>query len=83
MRDILESFEWHSSIGIDSSIEDSKRFVTKLANNDKNKRNFVASGGNLLIHKATKALWKISEDKKSIEPVFDADVLLEDDLEEE
>lgn len=78
--DIFEGFCWHSSIGIDSSIAGSKRFVTKLPNSRQAMSMFEASGGSLLVHKTTRCLWRLSDDKKSIEPVFNSDVLSEDDV---
>jgi len=81
MSDVFERFTWHSSIGIDDSIKDSKKFVSRIANTKEAMVGFVVAGENLLIHKSTKALWKISEDGKYIEPVFDEDILTEDDLE--
>jgi hypothetical protein len=78
--DIFENFAWHSSIGIDSAIDGNKQFVTRLPNTAKARRSFVASGDSLLIHRTTKSLWKVSDDKKSIEPVFATDVLTEDQV---
>jgi hypothetical protein len=40
----------------------------------------VASNSNFCIHKATKELWKFSEDGKYIEAVFPDDVLTEEQL---
>ena len=79
--DIFEGFCWHSSIGIDSTCEGgNKRFVTRLPNNIQARSMFTASGNNLLIHKTTRCLWKMSDDKKTIEPVFSSDVLSDDDV---
>jgi hypothetical protein len=83
MRDILESFNWHSSIGIDDTIDGNKKFISRLRNTRKARGLFLSAGDSLLIHRATKALWKVSDDGKYIEPVFDTDVLSEEDLEEE
>ena len=77
--DILEDFTWHSAIGIDSTI-DGKQFKTRIANSKRAMSMFVAGGKDLLIHKTTRCLWKMSEDKKFIEPVFSNDVLTDDDL---
>ena len=77
--DIMEDFVWHSSIGIDCAI-DGKRFKTRIANNSRAASMFIAGGNDLLIHKTTRCLWKMSEDKKFIEPVFSNDVLTDDDL---
>jgi len=82
-RDIFDDFAWHSSIGIDASIAGNSRFVTRIPNTKKARGQFiVASGDNFLIHKTTKALWKVSEDKRSIEPLFPTDVLTAEQLEE-
>ena len=79
-EDIFEGFCWHSSIGIDSTLDGNKKFVTRLANNRVSMGMFTASGSNLLIHKTTRCLWKLSEDKKTIEPVFSSDVLSVDEV---
>ncbi len=78
--DIFESFAWHSSIGIDQTLAGNKRFVTRLPNTARARKAFVASGDNFLVHKTTKSLWRVSEDQKSIEPVFPTDVLSEDQV---
>lgn len=80
MREVLEGFCWHSSTGMDSVLGDSKRFVVRLPNTKTARSMFVASGRNLLIHKTTNCLWKMSDDKKSIEPVFSSDVLTEEEV---
>lgn len=79
-QDIFEGFCWHSSIGIDSTLDGNKRFVTRLPNTKVAMSMFVSSGNNLLIHKTTRCLWKMSEDKKTIEPVFSSDVLSVDEV---
>jgi len=79
-RDIFADFNWHSCIGIDASLEDNKRFVTRIANCKQARSMFMDAGNDLLIHKTTRCLWKISDDKKSIEPVFRHDILTEDDV---
>jgi len=78
--DIFENFQWHSSIGIDCAMVWDKKFVTRIPNTAKSRGMFVAAGNDLLIHKTTKCLWKVSEDNKSIEPVFSNDVLTEDEV---
>ncbi len=83
MKDFLDNFQWHSSTGFDASVKEKKHFKTKLANSKAVLASFVFAGSNLLIHKATNALWRVSEDKKSIIPVFDTDVLTAEDLEVE
>jgi hypothetical protein len=61
-------------------MEGNKRFVTRLPNIHVARSMFEAAGDNLLIHKTTRCLWKISDDSKKIEPVFSSDVLSEDDV---
>jgi len=80
--DIFEGFSWHSSIGIDEALDGRKRFVTRIANTTRARCAFVAvaGGDNLLVHKTTRALWKVSDDNASIEPVFPTDVLTEEDM---
>lgn len=82
--DIFEKFSWHSSIGIDDSIEGGRRFVTRIPNTAGARRHFAAAAGgkNFLIHKTTKSLWKMSEDNKMIEPVFPTDILTEEQVKE-
>jgi hypothetical protein len=83
MADIFEEFNWHSSIGIDKDLSGYKRFYSKMANTKKAREMFItASDSNLLIHKTTQALWRVSEDGKAIEPVFDTDVLTDKDISE-
>lgn len=79
--DFFEQFSWHSSIGVDDAMQGNKKFVTRLANTKKASMMFISAGGNLLVHKATQALWKLSDDGKYIEPVFDTDILTDADLE--
>ena len=79
-KDIFSDFVWHSSIGIDSQISGFKKFHTVLPNNKKARSMFIASKNRLLIHKTTQALWRVSEDGTQIEPVFDTDVLTEEEL---
>ncbi len=82
--DIFENFAWHSSIGIDESIDGNRKFVTKLPNTAATRRHFVASSedSNFLVHKTTRSLWRLTEDKKSIQPLFPTDILSEDQARE-
>lgn len=59
-----------------------KRIIRSLPAKTANLSRFmrVSKDGSFLIHKSTKALWRFSEDQKSIEPVFQDDVLTEDNL---
>ncbi len=81
-KEFFSDFCWHSSIGIDDVVWNNKKFVTRMANTVKARSMFVAGGKNLLVHKATQALWKISDNGKFLEPVFDTDVLTTDDISE-
>lgn len=82
-RDILDSFSWHSSIGIDVALSGNKQFVTRLSNTASTRKHFVAaSGDNFLVHKTTKALWRVSDDDQTIEPVYPTDILSEDEAKE-
>lgn len=79
--DFFNKYRWHSSLEINEEIT-GKKIITKLANSRNNRGKFlrVAKDSDFLIHKSTKSLWKISEDGKSIVPVFDDDILTEDNL---
>ena len=79
-EDIFESFNWHSSLGFDATLANTRKVVTRLPNSKEARSMFMAVGNNLLIHKTTRCLWKLSEDKDGIEPVFGNDVLTEDDV---
>lgn len=80
--DIYEHFNWHSSIGIDQTLAGDKRFVTRIPNTAASRKMFIAAGNDILIHKTTRCLWKMSDDKKTIEPVFSNDVLTESEVRE-
>lgn len=82
MSEFFRDFLWHSAIGIDTGIEGEKNFCTRLPNTKKARAMFASANGEgrLLIHKTSQALWRVSEDGKSIEPVFDTDVLTEEDI---
>ena len=78
--DIFEGFGWHSSVGMDCAVDGGRKFITRLPNSTVARSMFSAAGGDYLIHKTTRCLWKQSEDKKSIEPVFSSDVLTDDEV---
>jgi hypothetical protein len=80
--DIFENFSWHSSIGIDFTLDGDRRFVSKIPNSKKARSMFADGGNGLLIHKTSRCLWRISDDKKCIEPVFGTDVLTDEDVAE-
>lgn len=79
--DFFDSYHWHSSIQLNEGIK-GKKIVTKLANTKQNRNRFlkVANKSDFLIHRSTKALWKFSEDGQSIIPVFDDDILTEQNV---
>lgn len=80
-KDILSEFGYHSAIGMDSFFkEDNRNVISKIKWNSKIASAFVASGGDFLIHKTSKCLWRLSKDKSFIEPVLANDVLSEDDV---
>lgn len=81
MEDVFSSFQWHSAVGIDRTLTGNAVFRTRLACTPHNLARFVQAGDNLLIHRATKALWQKSEDGKSIVPVFGSSILTDEDLE--
>ena len=88
MSEDTNDFEWHSVIGFDDILREggegrkrkAKRVVAKMKNIEANRSLFVEDGDGLLIHKTQGALWRKSDDGKSIVPVFESDVLSEEDL---
>ena len=80
-KDVLSDFQWHSAIGVDSITAGTKKAFRLLPNSKKARGMFyTASCGKFLIHKTSQALWRVSDDGKAIEPVFESDVLTEEDL---
>lgn len=78
--DFFNDFHWHSSTGINDSIKRAKIYK-KLPRTASNLSKFIArDDSDFLIHKSSRALWKFSKDGKSIESVFDDDVLTDDKL---
>ena len=83
------SFCWHSCVGIDAALTNSKRCVASLPiGHDYVKRMFVAAGrGNdgkdQLIHRTKHCIWKMSADNSHIEPLFASDILSLEDLGED
>lgn len=75
----LDEIIHHSAL---SENEGRQRLCTSLPNSKKARKMFLATdSGKLLIHKATNALWKVSKDGNRIEPVFESDILSEEDVE--
>ena len=91
LSELLNNNQWHSSIGFDTVVSSHQRHKTSLNNTDENRYHFIAAGlpsnerhasvagsgkaGELLIHKASRALWRVSDDGKRIEPAFEDDVI--------
>lgn len=78
----FNSFSWHSAIAPDQSIVNNQK-IKEIIASDQNLQSFSLFQPNsqLLIHKATKALWRFSNDGKTIYPVFAQDILTTKDLE--
>ncbi len=79
--DIFSDYRWHSSMEPQEGIA-RRRIIRRLPARRANLSRFIriSRDGSFLIHKSTKALWKFSDDHKTIEPVFKDDVLTEDTL---
>jgi len=78
----FDDFAWHSSIGFEPAPDKGKRFATELKNTNRARRMFTAAGDKTLIHKTTRALWRISDDNTKIIPMFSTDILTEDEIRE-
>lgn len=81
MTNVFEDYRWHSCAEPRRGISE-KRIIRSLPVKASIMEKFrrVASDSSFLIHKSSRALWKFSEDGKTIEPVFQDDVLTEDKL---
>lgn len=77
----FDDYNWHSSLEIGENIK-GKKIVRKLAASRSNLSKFIriATNSGYLIHKATKELWTFDESGEFIKPVFDDDVLTEEQL---
>ena len=77
----FDDYKWHSSLELGSGIK-GKKIIKRLTASRSNMGHFIkiASNSNYCIHKATKELWKFSDDGKYIEAVFPDDVLTEEQL---
>ena len=77
----FDEYKWHSSLELGEGIQ-GKKIVRRLTASRQNLSRFIRIAGNssYLIHKATKELWKMADDGKSIEAVFPDDVLSEEQL---
>jgi hypothetical protein len=79
--DFFDSFSWNSAVGIDCEL-DRRKMVRRIDASSRNLRMFEASGGDMLIHKTTRSLWRLCDDGKQIEPVFSNDILTDEDVRE-
>lgn len=79
----FNNYTWHSTIQLDSNSLINKKINRISAYDDTVVQCFsrFKPESKLLIHKATKALWRFSEDGEYIEPVFAEDILTSKDLE--
>jgi len=83
------NFQWHSSVGIDATLNNTKRYVSSLPVNSEYVAKMFRCAGrggdsrNILIHKTKHCLWKFSDDNSHIEPIFASDVLSVDDINED
>tara|TARA_R110000824_G_scaffold24779_2_gene86821 strand:- start:4008 stop:4226 length:219 start_codon:yes stop_codon:yes gene_type:complete len=60
---------------------DEIKFFHNLENTKEARAMFsTVPGDNFLIHKSTKALWRFSEDSQYIEPLFESDILTEEQI---
>ena len=75
----FNEYNWHSSLELGKDIK-GKKIIKRLNATKNNSSHFIkiASNSNYCIHKATKELWKFSDDGKYIEAVFPDDLLTED-----
>ena len=77
----MAQIDWHSLLGI-QNVEERivRKVVASLPINPRVMAMFASAGRDVLVHKTTKCLWRLSKDGKSIEPVFANDVLTADDV---
>ena len=77
----FEDYKWHSALELGEGIR-GKRIVRRVTASRQNQSRFIriAKDSDYCIHKATKELWKFSEDGKYIEAVFPDDVITSDQL---
>lgn len=83
------NFQWHSSVGIDATLSNSRRYVARIpADSDYVRQMFRCAGRggddrDILIHKTKHCLWRFSDDNSHIEPIFASDVLSLEDINED
>jgi hypothetical protein len=83
LRGFLRDTPWHSVFEITDLAKERVFDICSMPNTRVARNLFAEGGGNFLIHKATKALWRLSEDEKSIVPVFEGDSIPLDQFDEE
>lgn len=96
LADILSKEQWHSSFeyGAIKSQKSKKALLNTKDNRElfvsagyKSSKVIVGSkknaynNGELLVHKSSRALWKISNDGKYIEPAFEDDIIISEEEE--
>ena len=80
--DIFNDYRWHSIMEPTRETKQ-RRIIRSLPIRYASSGLFMRASkdSTLLVHKSSMALWKVSSDHKSIEPVFKDDILTEDMLE--
>lgn len=98
LEGLLQEKQWHSAIGFDIVESSNQKRKVAIANTEDNRSLFESAGypsqikvasksgstpGELLIHKSSRALWKVSDDGQRIEPAFSDDIITIGDDEDE
>lgn len=84
MTDIFNDYKWTGYTEPQKGIS-GRKIVRSLVASEENLKKFsrVSQNSSMLVNKSSKALWKFSSDKKTIEPIYDNEVVTEEDLKEE
>lgn len=97
LEQTLADKQWHSAIGFDIVDSSNQRKKVAMENNVDNRQMFDSAGhpnikvassnggvpGELLIHRSSRALWRVSDDGQRIEPAFSDDIITIGDDEDE
>jgi len=90
LEQTLSDKQWHSAIGFDIVDSSNQRHKVAIDNSIDNREMFDSAGypgqvrtassndgipGELLIHRSSRALWRVSEDGQRIEPAFSDDII--------
>jgi len=90
LEGLLSEKQWHSAIGFDVVDQSNQRKKVAVSNSADNRSMFESAGypgqiriassnqsipGELLIHRSSRALWKVSDDGERIEPAFSDDII--------